>query len=93
MQGSDNSLNRRNCEMSNEHGAPKEESVFSRLMNSRVAQVNRVQDGLIGAVLVFKPHVTEQDAKEMLATLADHLKSVDTHQFNPEFGSPVFFVA
>lgn len=93
MQGSDNSPNRSDYHMSSEHGAPKEESVFSRLMNTRVARIERKPDGLVGAVLVFQPHVTEQDAKELLATLAGHLQSVETHQFNPEFGSPVFFVA
>jgi hypothetical protein len=79
--------------MNNEHGAPKEESAFSRLMNTRVARIERNPEGLVGAVLVFQPHVTEQDAKELLATLAEHLQSSETHEFNPQFGSPVFFVA
>jgi hypothetical protein len=79
--------------MANNHGAPDENSTFSRLMNTRIAQVPRKPDGLVGAVLVFQSHVTEQDAKELLATLGDHLKSAETHEFNPEFGSPVFFVA
>ena len=79
--------------MSNERGAPDENSTFSRLMNTRVARIERKPEGLVGAVLVFQPHVTEQDAKEMLATLAEHLKSVETHEFDPAFGSPVFFVA
>ena len=62
-------------------------------MNTRVAQVNRKPNGLVGAVLVFQPHITEQDAKELLATLAEHLQSSETHEFDPAYGSPVFFVA
>jgi hypothetical protein len=79
--------------LSDKHSAPDENSTFSRLMNTRIAQVARKPNGLVGAVLVFQPHVTEQDAKELLAALADHIKSVETHEFNPEFGSPVFFIA
>ena len=91
MMGADNSLNRRNYEMSDQHGAPKEESVFSRLMNTRVAQVNRKPDGQVAAVIVFAKETTVADAKEAIRLMGTVVESSDVQEFKPEYGMPVLF--
>lgn len=70
---------------------PDEESVFSRIMNTRVAQVNRTPSGQVAAVIVFRSDMTIADANEALATLSDKLESTDVQEFNPQFGGPVLY--
>ena len=72
---------------------PDEESTFSRLMNTRVAQVDRMPDGQVAAVVVFDPDVTVQDAHELLSLLSDHWESADVQEFKPEYGRPVLWFA
>jgi hypothetical protein len=70
---------------------PDEESVFSRVMNTRIAQEIRKPDGQVAAVVVFNPDVTEQDANELLFLLSDHWESADVQDFKPEYGRPVLW--
>lgn len=77
--------------MSDQHGAPKEESVFSRLMNTRVAQVNRKPDGQVAAVIVFAKETTVADAKEAIRLMGTVVESSDVQEFKPEYGMPVLF--
>ena len=70
---------------------PDEESVFSRIMNTRVAQVERKPDGRVAAVIIFNPDLTLADATEMLNSLADGLESTDVQEFRPEYGRPVLW--
>lgn len=72
---------------------PDEESTFSRLMNTRIAQEVRKPDGQVAAVVVFNPDVTEQDANELLFLLSDHWESADVQEFKPEYGRPVLWFA
>jgi hypothetical protein len=70
---------------------PDEESIFSRLMNTRVAQAERVPDRQVAAVIIFKPGVTLRDATEMLAPKVDGLELTDVQEFNPAYGRPVLW--
>ncbi len=70
---------------------PDEHSVFSRMMNTRVAQVERKPDGQVAAVIIFNPTVTLSGATEMLNSIADGLESRDVQTFNPEYGRPVLW--
>ena len=70
---------------------PDEESVFSRVMNTRVAQVNRRPNGQVAAVIVFNPNMTIADANDALSTLSGKLESTDVQEFNPQFGGPVLY--
>lgn len=72
---------------------PDEESVFSRIMNTRIAQEIRKPDGQVAAVVVFNPDLTEQDANELLFLLSDHWESADVQSFKPEYGRPVLWFA
>lgn len=71
--------------------APDENSTFSRLMNTRVAQVNRLPDGKVGAVVIFTAGTTIADAEEALRDI-DIVESANVQEFNPEYGSPVFYI-
>lgn len=71
--------------------APDENSTFSRLMNTRVAQVKREPNGQVGAVVIFTKGTTVADAEESLRQL-DNIESADVQEFNPDYGSPVFYV-
>jgi hypothetical protein len=71
--------------------APDENSTFSRLMNTRVAQVDRLPDGQVGAVVIFTKGTTVADAEEALREL-DIVESSNVQEFNPEYGSPVFYI-
>lgn len=75
----------------NTNTPPDEDSVFSRVMNTRVAQVNRLPNGQVGAVIVFTRGTTKEEAEEAIRTL-DIVESSDVQEFNPEYGSPVFYV-
>ena len=47
----------------------------------------------LGTVIVFKPEVSEEEAKKALAKLAklcQYQPSINT--FNPEWGGPVWYV-
>ena len=77
--------------MSNEHGAPKEESTFSRLMNTRVAQVNRLPDGQVAAVIVFTKETTLADANDAILQMGNIVESSDLQEFKPEYGQPILF--
>lgn len=77
--------------MSNEHGAPKEESVFSRLMNTRVARIERTPDGQVAAVIVFAKETTVADANDAIRQMGNIVKSADVQEFKPEYGMPVLF--
>lgn len=70
---------------------PDEDSVFSRLMNTPVAQPKRRPVGQVAAVIIFKRGVNLEDATEMLTSLADGLESIDVQNFNPEYGRPVLW--
>ncbi len=72
---------------------PVEESVFSRVMNTRIAQELRKPDGQVAAVVVFTPEITEQDANELLFLLSDHLESAEVQEFQPQYGRPVLWFA
>ena len=45
----------------------------------------------VAAVIVFKPDVTMQDAKEALEGLADRLESTDVQDFIAAYGKPVLY--
>jgi hypothetical protein len=72
--------------------APDENSTFSRLMNTRVAQVKREPNGQVAAVVIFDKGVTVADAEVALRSLDLMIESADVQEFNPEYGSPVFYV-
>lgn len=72
--------------------APDENSTFSRLMNTRVAQVNREPNGQVAAVVIFDKGVTVTDAEVALRSLDLVIESADVQEFNPEYGKPVFYV-
>lgn len=75
----------------NTNTPPDEESVFSRLMNTRVAQELRKPDGQVAAVVVFTSEVTKQDANELLYLISDYCDSTDVQSFEPQFGMPVLY--
>lgn len=70
---------------------PDEESVFSKLMNTRVAQEDRRPSGQVAAVIVFATDVTLTDAHEILNTISARLESTDVQEFKPEYGRPVLY--
>lgn len=76
----------------NTNTPPDEESVFSRVMNTRVAQTNRYPNGQVGAVLVFAEGVTVADVTAALRSLAPMIATSDVQEFNPDYGYPVFYV-
>lgn len=56
-------------------------------------QPTKPQPEQTGAVLVFKPGVTVEQAREALAPLADKLEGTPNIQtFFPEWGGPVFYI-
>ena len=70
---------------------PDEDGVFSRIMNTPVAQAKRRPDGQVAAVILFNPGVTFTDATEMLDSLDHGLESKDVQNFNPDYGRPVLW--
>ncbi len=47
----------------------------------------------IGAVLVFRSGISRQEAKRLITIgLAEYLHSTTVQAFNPDHGSPVFYV-
>lgn len=71
--------------------APDEDSVLSRVMNTRVAQVDR-DPTQVGAVLVFQEGITQQEAEARIAEMDDVLESKTIDTFNPKYGYPVFYI-
>lgn len=72
---------------------PDENSVFSRLMNTRVAQVNRTPDGQVAAVIVFSKDTTTADANDAIREMGPIVESSDVQEFKPEYGRPVLYFA
>jgi hypothetical protein len=68
-----------------------EDSVFSRLMNTRVAQVNRKPDGQVAAIIVFSKETTTADVKDAIREMGPMVESSDVQEFKPEYGWPVIF--
>lgn len=53
----------------------------------------KYQPAQAGAVVVFKPGVTPQQAAAALAKIADVLESQPRiERFDPRFGGPVFYI-
>jgi hypothetical protein len=78
-------------EMANNHGAPDENSTFSRLMNTRVAQVNRTPDGRVVALLVFDAKTTVADVDHAIRQMGEIVESSNVQEFKPEYGWPVIW--
>jgi hypothetical protein len=76
---------------SSSSSATEEQSTFSRLMNTPVAQKVRKPDEQVAAVVVFSPEITEQDANELLYLISDYCESTDVQEFEPRFGGPVLY--
>lgn len=82
--------------MSNQHRPktitpPDLNSVFSKAMNSRVAQVDRRPDGQIAALIVFRKEITTADVNDAIREMGTMVESYDTLEFKPEYGMPVIF--
>ena len=72
---------------------PDEESVFSRLMNTRVAQTDREPAEQVAACLVFRRGMTTDDANRILNALTVWFESTEVQAFNPAYGRPVLWYA
>jgi hypothetical protein len=72
---------------------PVEESVFSRVMNTRIAQEVRKPEGQVAAIIVFNRDVTEADANELLFLLSDYCESTNIQEFEPLYGRPAMWFA
>ena len=46
----------------------------------------------VGAVLIFRDDVTKEEATQALLKLSSLLQSVRVENFNPDWGSPVWYV-
>lgn len=68
--------------------------VFEKYMNTRIAQTERPDSEMcVGAVLVFKRGVDIDTVKLMLAHyFSNELESEVVREFNPDYGSPVWYV-
>ena len=78
------------------------------IYNADIGELQRIQERLgehdmprkqrhdrqTGAVLIFKPGVTKDEAQRMLRTCETllQLQGMDVQEFNPQHGSPVFYV-
>jgi len=45
-----------------------------------------------GAVLVFKPDISVEEAKRVIEVIAPYLDSGTIKEFDPDIGYPVFYV-
>ena len=70
---------------------PDEESVFSRVMNTRVAQVSRKPNGQVAAVIVFSKETTVADANDAIRAMGQIVESSDVQEFEPKFEWPVLY--
>ncbi len=70
---------------------PDENSAFSRLMNTRVAQVNRTPNGQVAALIVFNKEVTTADVDAALREMGPMVESSSVTEFQREYGMPVIF--
>lgn len=77
----------------NTNTPPDEESVFSRLMNTRVARIERRPDGQVAAVIVFSKDTTTADANDAIREMGPIVESSDVQEFKPEYGRPVLYFA
>lgn len=77
----------------NTNTPPDLNSVFSKAMNSRVAQVNRRPDGQVAAVVIFTKETTIDDVNDAIRDMGPMVKSSDVQEFKPEYGRPVLFFA
>lgn len=77
--------------MANNQGAPDENSTFSRIMNTRVAQVSRTPDGRVVALLVFDAKTTVADVNDAIRQMGEMVESSDVQEFKPEYGMPVIW--
>jgi hypothetical protein len=90
IEGADNHINEES-EMANNQGAPDENSTFSRLMNTRVAQVNRTPNGRVVALLVFDARTTVADVNDAIRQMGNIVETSNVQEFQPEYGMPVIW--
>lgn len=60
-------------------------------MNTRVAQVTRLSNGRVGAVVIFTAGTTVEEAENALRDI-DIVESSEVKGYDPEYGSPVFYI-
>ncbi len=45
-----------------------------------------------GAVITFKPGISKEEAQKIIRAIQSRLETVNVQEYNPEYGSPVFYV-
>lgn len=46
----------------------------------------------VGAVLTFPRHMSKEDVRKLLQKIQKEIETVQIGEYNPEWGSPVFYV-